>query len=115
MTESVREQQIGIVGVGNMGGAIARSILRSGFQLSAFDLNRAAVDELVALGAKAASSLDELAASADVISIVVVSDDQVRDVGATIIEHARPGTSILVHSTVRPSTVVDLGEKAATR
>jgi 3-hydroxyisobutyrate dehydrogenase len=113
MTSNVREQQIGIVGVGNMGGAIARSILREHFELAVFDLKVEAVDELVALGAKATPSIEELARTADVISVVVVSDDQVRDVGATIVEHARPGTSILVHSTVRPSTVVELGEKAA--
>ena len=115
MTSNVREQQIGIVGVGNMGGAIARSILREHFELAVFDLKVEAVDELVALGAKATPSIEELARTADVISVVVVSDDQVRDVGATIVEHARPGTSILVHSTVRPSTVVELGETAAVR
>jgi 3-hydroxyisobutyrate dehydrogenase len=113
MTNNPREQRIGIVGVGNMGGAIARSILRNEFQLNVFDVRAEAVEELVALGGKAASSLEELAASSDVISVVVVSDDQVREVGATLINHARAGTAILVHSTVRPSTVVELGESAA--
>jgi 3-hydroxyisobutyrate dehydrogenase-like beta-hydroxyacid dehydrogenase len=112
MTGNVGDQQIGIVGVGNMGGAIARSILRNEFKLNVYDLKPAAVDELVALGAKAASSLEELAATSDVISVVVVSDDQVRDVGATIVANARPGTAVLVHSTVRPSTVVELGRLA---
>lgn len=115
MTDSVREQQIGIVGVGNMGGAIARSILRHNFRLDIFDLNTEATDELVALGGTAAGSLEKLAAACDVISVVVVSDDQVREVGATIVEHARPGTAILVHSTVRPSTVVELAQSAAPR
>jgi 3-hydroxyisobutyrate dehydrogenase-like beta-hydroxyacid dehydrogenase len=113
MTSDVREQQIGIVGVGNMGGAIARSMLRDKFNLNIFDVNPAAVDELVALGGTAAPSLEALAKSSDVISVVVVSDDQVKDVGATIVANARPGTAVLVHSTVRPSTVVDLGIAAA--
>jgi 3-hydroxyisobutyrate dehydrogenase len=111
----VRTRQIGIVGVGNMGGAIARSILRNDFQLTAFDLSASAVDELVALGAKAAASLPELAAGSDVISVVVVSDEQVRKVGATILEHARPGTAVLVHSTIRPDTIIELGERAAAK
>lgn len=113
MTQDVREQQIGIVGVGNMGGAVARSILRGNFPLAVFDINRAPVRELVELGAKACDSLAELAALADVIAIVVVSDAQVHEVGSTIIEHARPGTAILVHSTVRPSTVVELERTAS--
>ena len=113
MTSDVREQQIGIVGVGNMGGALARSILREKFHLSVFDLNAHAVEELVAEGGTGAPSLEALAKSCDVISVVVVSDDQVKDVGATIFANARPGTAVLIHSTVRPSTVVDLGAAAA--
>jgi 3-hydroxyisobutyrate dehydrogenase-like beta-hydroxyacid dehydrogenase len=115
MAGSLHEQQIGIVGAGNMGGAIARSILRSEFRLNVFDLNPDAVAQLVSLGAQAAGSLADLAASADIISIVVVTDDQVREVGATIIDHAREGSAVLVHSTVRPSTVVELAEAAAAR
>jgi 3-hydroxyisobutyrate dehydrogenase-like beta-hydroxyacid dehydrogenase/MFS family permease len=115
VTSSLREQQIGIVGVGNMGGAIARSILRHEFKLNVFDIKPEAVEEIVALGGKATASLQELAASSDVISVVVVSDDQVREVGAAIIGHARQGTAVLVHSTVRPSTMVELGEAAARR
>jgi 3-hydroxyisobutyrate dehydrogenase-like beta-hydroxyacid dehydrogenase len=108
-----RDSQIGIVGVGNMGGAIARSILRGGFALHVFDLSPTAVADLVALGGTAADSLAELAASCDLISVVVVSDDQVKEVGTTIIANARPGTAVLVHSTVRASTVVDLEIEAA--
>lgn len=115
MAGSLHEQQIGIVGAGNMGGAIARSILSHEFRLNVFDVNPDAVAQIVSLGGKAASSLEELAALADVISIVVVTDDQVRDVGAKIIDHAREGTAILVHSTVRPSTVVELAEAAAAK
>ena len=112
---SVRDEQIGIVGVGNMGGAIARSMLREGFNLLAFDLRSEAVDELVQLGAKAAESLADVAARSKVISLVVVSDDQVRDVGRAIVDGAEPGTLLLVHSTVRPGTVVDLAELGAER
>ena len=109
----VRDEQIGIVGVGNMGGAIARSVLRSGFRLTAFDLRAAAIDELVELGATAADSVADVARRSKVISVVVVSDEQVRDVGRTIVDSAVSGTYVLVHSTVRPGTVVELAEHGA--
>ena len=109
----ISAEQIGIVGVGNMGGAIAKSVLRNGFRLTAFDLRADAVAELVQLGATAAESIADVAARSKVVSVVVVSDDQVRDVGRVIVDAAQPGTSVLVHSTVRPSTVVDLAEMAA--
>ena len=41
---------VGIIGVGDMGGAIVRSILRAGYQLWVYDLRPAAVEELAALG-----------------------------------------------------------------
>ena len=106
--EELRDEQVGIVGVGNMGGAIARSVLRNGFQLTVFDLRTSAVDELVQLGGTAAESVEDVAARSKVVSVVVVSDDQVRDVGRIIVDAAKPGTCVLVHSTVRPGTVVEL-------
>jgi 3-hydroxyisobutyrate dehydrogenase-like beta-hydroxyacid dehydrogenase len=115
MSEDVRAQPIGIVGVGNMGSAIARSILRSGFDLHAYDHKPEPLAELVGLGGKAASSTAGLAAATDVISIVVVNDEQVREVGQIILDHAKPGTVVLVHSTVRPSTIVDLAAEASER
>ncbi len=111
----VRDEQIGIVGVGNMGGAIARSVLRNGFQLTAFDLRADALAELVALGATAGESVADVAARSKVVSVVVVSDEQVKDVGGAIVDAAQPGTYVLVHSTVRPGTVVDLAELAAAK
>jgi 3-hydroxyisobutyrate dehydrogenase len=111
----VRDEQIGIVGVGNMGGAIARSVLRNGFQLTAFDLRADALAELVALGATAGGSVADVAARSKVVSVVVVSDEQVKDVGGAIVDAAQPGTYVLVHSTVRPGTVVDLAELAAAK
>jgi 3-hydroxyisobutyrate dehydrogenase-like beta-hydroxyacid dehydrogenase len=106
--EDVRLEQIGIVGVGNMGGAIARSMLRAGIRLTAFDLSEAARKAIAAEGATLALELDELVAACKVISIVVVTDAQVRDVGERIVLSAAPGTIVLIHSTIRPGTVVDL-------
>lgn len=108
MSATVAEQRIGIVGIGNMGGAIARSALRAGLRVTVHDLRPQAVEELVALGATAAANLAELAALADVVAVVVVSDEQVREVCHQVLEAARPGTVLVVHSTVRPSTVVAL-------
>ncbi len=52
--------QIAIVGLGRMGGNIARRLLQAGHQAVVFDRNEGAVAELVAAGAVGAASLDEL-------------------------------------------------------
>jgi 6-phosphogluconate dehydrogenase len=52
--------QIGIVGLGRMGGNIARRLMRAGHACVAFDANPAAVAALAADGATAAGSLADL-------------------------------------------------------
>ena len=113
--DDVRREQIGIVGVGNMGGAIGRSMLREGINLTAFDVNETARSAIAELGATIAPTLDALARTCKVISIVVVTDEQVRHVGQQIVNKARPGTIVLIHSTIRPGTVVDLAALGAER
>ena len=53
--------EIGLVGLGRMGGNIARRLMRDGHQVRVFARRREAVDELVAEGAAGAYSIEELA------------------------------------------------------
>lgn len=115
MNDTVRADTVGVVGLGNMGGAIARSLIRGGIEISAWDASPAALDQLVSDGATAAQSLDDLARSCQVIMIVVVTDDQVKEVAGQILAVAAPGTCLVVHSTVRPTTVIELSQLAETR
>lgn len=52
--------QLGIVGLGRMGGNIARRLMRNGHQVVVSDRNQAAIDTLVNEGAKGASDLAAL-------------------------------------------------------
>lgn len=115
MTDARSFGRVGVVGVGYMGGAVARSLLREGFDVVVNDVAAEAVARFTALGARSAATVEELAAQCTVVSIVVVSDAQVNDVGPRIINAAAPGTTVLIHSTVRPSTAVALGELGAAR
>jgi len=53
--------EIAIVGLGRMGGNIARRLLGAGHQVVVFDRNEEAIADLVAVGATGAGSLDDLA------------------------------------------------------
>jgi 3-hydroxyisobutyrate dehydrogenase-like beta-hydroxyacid dehydrogenase len=103
---------VGVIGVGHMGGAIARSLLRSGIPVTAFDTRSEALEELATHGARPAASIEQLAAVASIISIVVVDDSQLRGVFDTLVDVVRPGTPLVVHSTVRPETILDLASRA---
>jgi 6-phosphogluconate dehydrogenase len=55
--------QIGVVGLGRMGGNIVRRLMRAGHRCVVYDVNPAAAQALAADGAEAASSLEALVAS----------------------------------------------------
>jgi 3-hydroxyisobutyrate dehydrogenase-like beta-hydroxyacid dehydrogenase len=94
-----------------MGAGIATSVVRS-FPLAVYDLRPEPVERLVALGARRAQSLKALADECDVVILVVLNDAQVTDVVGQLLEHTGKIHTIIVTSTVLPSTALALGEKA---
>jgi 3-hydroxyisobutyrate dehydrogenase-like beta-hydroxyacid dehydrogenase len=60
-------QTIGFVGVGRMGGRMARRLLGAGYGLAVFDTTDAAVAPLVALGAKRLDSPAAVASEAEIV------------------------------------------------
>ena len=81
----------GFIGIGRMGGLMARRLLDQGLSLTVFDSSRTAVDELVAAGASAAGSAAEVCSrtksvflslpTPDVVEAVCLGDDGVQDGG----------------------------------
>lgn len=111
-------QKAGIVGVGRMGRAMARHLIAGGFSVTAVDSSLDALDAAAALGAEVAATPAELAEGCDVVFIAVGFDDEVEAVchGADgIFAGARPGTIIVVNSTVSVELVKSLAGEAEAR
>src|ERR1051325_11321966 len=53
--------EIGFIGLGKMGFPMARRLIEAGHKLTVFDTQKAAVDRLVALGARAGASPKDIA------------------------------------------------------
>lgn len=107
---------VGFIGLGNMGAPIAQRFTAWPGGLVVCDARPEATEKAVAAGARAVSSAAEVAADAALVSITVVDDDQVRSVIAGpggILETARPGTVVAVHSTISPETAEELGRLCA--
>lgn len=104
---------VGVVGLGNMGAALAKRLVAWPGGLAVFDLDPQAVAPLVEAGARNAADLSDLAATSRVISVVVLTDQQVRDVVAALIEVAAPGTVIAIHSTIDVGTAPELAAAGA--
>ena len=106
----------GFVGLGNIGKPMARRLVAGGLETTVFDVVPAAVDELVAAGARRAADARAVAAAADVVGVCVRDDDDVRAVVLGpdgLLAGAAPGCVIAIHSTVLPRTVCAVGAAAA--
>ncbi|MEU5878027.1 NAD(P)-dependent oxidoreductase [Spirillospora sp. NPDC047279] len=102
---------VGFIGLGQMGAPMAQHL--AGGDLIAYDTRPEALGPLVDKGAKAASTVSELARASDVISVMVRDDEQVNEVAAEILASARAGTVLAIHSTIRARTAEELAERAA--
>jgi 3-hydroxyisobutyrate dehydrogenase-like beta-hydroxyacid dehydrogenase len=100
----------GYIGLGNMGAPMATRLVGWPGGLTVFDVRTDAMTPLVEAGASVADSVADVA-SADIISVTVLNDQQVRQVVAELAEHAKPGTVIAIHSTISPETAVELAEQ----
>lgn len=106
---------VGFVGVGSMGGAMASRTLADGFGVTVFDVDPESVTRLADLGAKVAESPRALANSCDMISVVVRNDEQMRDVVCGddgVLASGRAGLDIGIHSTIHLSTFYEVAERA---
>jgi 3-hydroxyisobutyrate dehydrogenase-like beta-hydroxyacid dehydrogenase len=103
----------GFIGLGQMGTPMARHHVRP--ELLVFDVRAEAMAPLVDMGARATADVAELAASADVISVVVRDDAQVHRVCDAALPAARRGTILAIHSTIRPRTAELLAERGRPR
>jgi 3-hydroxyisobutyrate dehydrogenase-like beta-hydroxyacid dehydrogenase len=103
--------RVGFVGLGNIGKPMALQLAAvDDVELTVYDLAPEPVAELVAAGAKAADSVAELAAAADVVCVMVRDDDQVRAVAAEV----GAGPVLVIHSTVAPDTPAELAARGVT-
>ncbi len=104
---------VGFVGLGQIGAPMAGRLVDWPGGLIVYDLRPEAARPLVEQGAILAASVRELGAQCEVISIMVLNDEQVREVVADLLATVRPGTVVAVHSTIRPETAEELAVTAA--
>ena len=65
---------VGVIGLGAMGGGMARSLRRAGYPVHVFDVRAETAQAFAADGGKACASLAELATACEiVVSVVVLS------------------------------------------
>jgi 3-hydroxyisobutyrate dehydrogenase-like beta-hydroxyacid dehydrogenase len=110
--------KVGFIGLGMQGKYMAVNLAEAGYGLMVFDTRPEPLAELARAGAKIAASNAEVAAHAEIVQVCVLNDAQVEAVVAGpkgLLETAKPGTIIVIHSTIEPATIEKLVPKAAAK
>ena len=84
-------EPIGVIGLGVMGSAMARNLMRAGHQLLGFDIDPSRVSTLADIGGEPAKSADEVAAVSDLVILSLPTTSALASVAAEIAEQDRPG------------------------
>lgn len=98
--------KLGYIGLGIMGGAMARNLLKAGYEVTVHNRSREKVNALVKVGATAAANPREVAERADVVFTNLPDTPDVEAVilGKNgIMEAARDGLIVIDNSTITPA------------
>lgn len=106
--------KVGFIGLGSMGYGQAMLLAKSSHDTTVFDVFPKA---LVPFEGKAriATSLVDLAKDVEVVGVCVRDDAQVNECADQLIPAMQEGSVLMIHSTVKPATMIALAERAAER
>lgn len=113
-----KQSTVGFIGIGTMGFHMAMNILRGGYRLQVFDLNKEALAEAGKAGATVAPTVADLVRTSDLVITMLPDAPDVEAValGQDGIESAaRPGTLYVDMSTIDPVTTRRVGARLAQR
>ena len=108
--------KVGFVGLGNMGGPMAKNLLAAGYELKLFDLVESAVQAVG--GGTAASSASEAASDVDVFISMLPAGQHVRDLYLSeggVLEQVSTNTLLIDCSTIDPQSAVAVAAAAQER
>jgi 3-hydroxyisobutyrate dehydrogenase len=115
MAKSQAKEHVGIIGVGRMGLAMAKHLIKHGYPLTACDINEKNTAQARDMGAKVAATPAELGKVATFVILGVGYDDEVNEVALGhdgVLQTLKPGSVIAVSSTAAPDTVKALDARA---
>jgi 2-hydroxy-3-oxopropionate reductase len=113
-------EKIGFIGLGAMGGPMAKNLAKKGFQLTVYDVVRERIEPLKAVGAEPAASCRETAEKCPVVITMLPASYHVKSAvlgPGGILEGIRKGSVLIDMSTIDPITTREiaglLAEKGA--
>jgi 3-hydroxyisobutyrate dehydrogenase len=103
----------GYIGLGNIGKPMCANLIKNGkkagLAVTVYDVMQPPIDEMVALGARGAASVAELAARCKLIGVCVRDDNDVDKLlygDKGLLANAAAGTIVAIHSTVTKTNIL---------
>jgi len=109
---------IAFIGLGIMGSPMAVHLADAGHPVAGYNRTPDKTAPLVAAGGRAAESIQDAVADADVVCVMVPDSPDVQQVLAGeggVFDSAKPGTLVIDFSSIRPDVTVALAEQARER
>ena len=100
-------EKIGIIGLGNMGMGIAKNVIKSGYTAMGYDLREECLKEIVSHGGEAADSVSQVGNLSDVVFVMVMNGNQVKEVVTQLSPGLKGGGTIIITATITPEEVKD--------
>ena len=96
--------QIGFIGIGLMGFPMAKNLLKSGYNLKAFNRSQDKAERLKEFGAAISTSINEVVTNSDVIITMLTDDTAVDKVMASeeFVENIKTNATVIDMSSVNP-------------
>lgn len=97
--------KIGFIGLGIMGKPMSKNLLKAGYELTVFDINTAAVEEVVKAGATFGETNAKVAEKSDIIITMLPNSPHVKSVvmGENgVLEGAKEGAILIDMSSIAP-------------
>ncbi|MGV9361357.1 2-hydroxy-3-oxopropionate reductase [Amycolatopsis sp. NPDC003731] len=110
--------KLGFIGLGVMGAPMAAHLVAAGHDVGGYDVTPAAGEKLEAAGGRAATSVADAVAGADVVITMLPDHPHVEEVvlaAGGVLDTAEPGTLLIDMSTIRPETSIAIAEAARDR
>jgi 2-hydroxy-3-oxopropionate reductase len=112
------QSPVGVIGLGLLGGALARRLIDAGLQVTGYDVDASKNAGFEALGGRTTDSAAAVVARCDCVVLAVFSTDQVETVvERDLLPALAPDSSTLVlcASTCDPDRIARLGERVVAR
>mgnify|MGYP001362556636 CR=1 FL=1 len=106
-------ENVGIVGLGDMGSGFAKNLINKNFSTMGIDLNEKRMKDFIRIGGVAANSLSDLGKFSDIVFVMVMDGNQANEVILNkngLIHNLKKNSTIILTSTIKPLEAKKIGE-----